>query len=178
MTFRALFLLFALLSSSVGWAAEEPDAAPPASPVAAPASTFSKLPEAMQEVLQYAVSLSGASYRRGGVSPDSGFDCSGYVRYVFGQVAGLTLPHSSMAISLIGDHIAKSELRPGDLVFFRTVRKTISHVGIYLGNNHFIHATSTRTGIVEVSDLRDSYWTKHFSAARRLDLPSGANATE
>lgn len=178
MTLRALWLFLALLGSGTSWAAEESDALLTSPSTAAPPSAFSKLPNAMQKVLQYATSLSGVNYRRGGVSPESGFDCSGYVRHVFGQVAGLTLPHSSMAISLIGDRIAKSELRPGDLVFFHTVRNTISHVGIYLGNHHFIHAASTQTGSVEVSDLRDAYWTKRFSAARRVDLPNGANAPE
>jgi cell wall-associated NlpC family hydrolase len=73
----------------------------------------------------------------------------------------------------VGQKISTAELRPGDLVFFNTLRRTISHVGIYLGNNRFVHASSTRSGVVEVSDLRDSYWAKSFNGARRLN-PFGA----
>ena len=82
------------------------------------------------------------------------------------------LPHGANAISQIGNRIKMSELHPGDLVFFRFMRNTISHVGIYLGNNQFIHASSTRTGSVMVSNLNESYWVKHFKLARRLDVPS------
>ncbi|MBZ4217879.1 C40 family peptidase, partial [Klebsiella aerogenes] len=76
----------------------------------------------------------------GGNSPETGFDCSGFVRYVFQQATSLSLPHSVMAISQLGKTVPKDELQPGDLVFFNTFRSSFSHVGIYLGNNRFIHS--------------------------------------
>lgn len=89
------------------------------------------------------------SYHRGGVSPESGFDCSGFVRYVFDHADGVMLPHSANAISQFGNRINMTKLLPGDLVFFHFRRNTISHVGIYLGNDQFIHASRlllVRTG--------------------------------
>lgn len=130
-------------------------------------------PSSVQQLLNYAVGLTGTRYKFGGKSPETGFDCSGYVRYVFKQVGGLSLPHNALAISKVGRKISTTELRPGDLVFFNTLRRSISHVGIYLGDNRFVHASSTRSGVVEVSDLRDSYWAKTFNGARRLN-PFGA----
>jgi len=130
-------------------------------------------PYAVKNMLHYALSYEGFSYHRGGVSPESGFDCSGFVRYVFDHADGVMLPHSANAISQIGDRIKMTELLPGDLVFFHFMRNTISHVGIYLGNDQFIHASSTRTGSVIVSNLNDHYWAKHFTLARRLDVHAG-----
>lgn len=118
----------------------------------------------------YALSLNGTPYRFGGNNPDQGLDCSGFVRHVFHAVAGMDLPRSAEAISQLGRRIGIEELRPGDLVFFNTLRRAFSHVGIYLGNQQFIHATSTRTGEVTISNLRDRYWARRFDGARRLDL--------
>lgn len=126
----------------------------------------------MREVLQYALSHEGRSYRRGGVSPASGFDCSGFVLHVFEHVGGGDLPHSASALGKMGRLVDKTELAPGDLVFFHRTKKDISHVGIYLGNNKFIHASSHRTGRVMVSDLNERYWAKHFILARHLE-PKG-----
>ena len=130
-------------------------------------------PNGVQRLLNYAVGLTGVNYKFGGKSPETGFDCSGYVRYVFKQVGGMSLPHNALAISKVGEKISHSDLRPGDLVFFTTLRRTISHVGIYLGNNRFVHASSTSTGVVEVSDMRDNYWSRSFNGARRIN-PFGA----
>lgn len=123
------------------------------------------------DLMMYALSLVGVQYKFGGKSPDTGLDCSGFVGHVFKHVASLALPHNAYAISLIGQKIAPHELQPGDLVFFNTLRKSFSHVGIYLGDNRFVHATSSSTGKVEISDLRDSYWKTRFNGARRM-LPS------
>lgn len=128
------------------------------------------MPAALADLLQYAVDQDGTPYRRGGATPESGFDCSGFVRHVFAHVEGVVLPHSAKALSMLGEQIKKTELQPGDLVFFRIVRHTVSHVGIYLGNNRFIHASSIRTGGVRISDLADAYWAKRFTAARRLGV--------
>ena len=120
------------------------------------------------EVLVNALSLTGIKYARGGNTPETGFDCSGFVRYVFKQAASLTLPHSALAISQIGKSVPKNDLQPGDLVFFNTMRNTFSHVGIYLGNNRFIHSPSAG-GKVRVENMQDGYWSTRFSGAQRID---------
>ena len=120
-----------------------------------------------QEVLMNALSLTGVKYKYGGKTPETGFDCSGFVRYVFQQAADLTLPHGARAISQLGQTIPLGQLQPGDLVFFNTLKTAFSHVGIYLGDGRFIHAPSTGGGI-QVVDMNDSYWAKRFNGARRL----------
>ena len=176
MAIRKLMIICALLFSSGSQAAELSDVLQISDPLGTGPVLMKSLPEVVQNLLQYALSHEGISYRRGGTNPENGFDCSGFVRYVFDHVEGVTLPHSAKAISQIGNRIETTEILPGDLVFFRFMRNTISHVGIYLGNNQFIHASSTRTGSVIVSSLTDSYWAKHFTLARRLDVPAGQAA--
>ena len=124
-----------------------------------------------REVLVNALSLTGIQYKPGGNSPETGFDCSGFVRYVFKQATSLTLPHSALAISQLGKTVPKNELQPGDLVFFNTLKTTFSHVGIYLGNNRFIHSPSSG-GKVRVESMQDSYWVKRFNGAQRIDPPN------
>jgi len=131
-------------------------------------------PERAREVLVNALSLTGVRYKYGGKSPESGFDCSGFVRYVYQQAGNLTLPHGARAISQLGKTIPKSELEPGDLVFFNTLRSTFSHVGIYLGNNRFIHSPSSGGG-VRVEDMQDSYWQKRFNGAQRIETSAKGN---
>lgn len=121
-----------------------------------------------EDVPMYAVSLVGAPYRLGGISPETGLDCSGFVGHVFKQVAGLVLPRDSRSISDAAQPLAPSELLPGDLVFFNTLNRAFSHVGIYLGDNRFVHATSSRTNTVMVSNLNDRYWRSRFDGARRV----------
>lgn len=118
----------------------------------------------------YALSLSGTAYKYGGRDPQTGLDCSGFVEHVFSEVANVQLPHNARDISRIGRKVGIEELKPGDLVFFNTLRRAFSHVGIYLGNNQFIHASSSQSGDVMVSDLRDHYWARRFDGARRIDL--------
>jgi cell wall-associated NlpC family hydrolase len=125
---------------------------------------------AMQDVLMGALSLSGTPYKFGGNSPETGFDCSGFVRYVFSQAANLTLPHGARAISQLGKSIPVEQLQPGDLVFFNTLKHAFSHVGIYLGDGRFIHAPS-KGGGVHVVSMNDDYWAKRFNGARRIDRP-------
>ncbi len=125
-----------------------------------------------QEVLLSALSLTGIKYKYGGNSPDTGFDCSGFVRYVFGQAANLTLPHGARAISQLGQAVPVDQLQPGDLVFFDTLKTAFSHVGIYLGNNRFIHAASAGGGI-QVVNMKDEYWTKRYNGARRIPAAEG-----
>ena len=120
-----------------------------------------------QDVAIYALGLIGVDYRYGGETPESGVDCSGLVRYVFQQVTGVTLPRTSKELSRLGNKVASADLAPGDLVFFNTRRLPFSHVGIYLGDNRFIHAPSTGSE-VEISRLSETYWQQHFNGARRL----------
>ena len=124
-----------------------------------------------REVLMNALSLTGVKYAYGGNTPEIGFDCSGFVGYVFKQAASLTLPHSAQAMSLLGKSIPKNELQPGDLVFFNTVKTAISHVGIYMGNNRFIHAPSAG-GNVRVENMKEGYWATRYSGAQRLENTS------
>lgn len=124
-------------------------------------------PERAREVLVNALSLTGIRYKYGGNSPETGFDCSGYVRYVYQQASNLTLPHGARAISQLGKTIPKSELQPGDLVFFNTLKSTFSHVGIYLGNNRFIHSPSSG-GSVRVESMQTNYWAQRFNGAQRI----------
>ena len=121
-----------------------------------------------QEILINAISLTGVKYKYGGTSPDTGFDCSGFVRYVFSQAANLTLPPTARAISQIGKSVQKNELQPGDLVFFNTLKSAFSHVGIYVGDNKFIHSPRAG-GTVRVENMQNSYWAKRFNGAQRLD---------
>jgi len=131
-------------------------------------------PERAREVLVNALSLTGIRYKYGGNSPESGFDCSGFVRYVYQQSANLTLPHGARAISQLGKTVHKNELQPGDLVFFNTLKSAFSHVGIYLGNNRFIHSPSSGGG-VRVEDMQDSYWQKRFNGAQRIEATAKNN---
>lgn len=120
------------------------------------------------EVLIRALSLTGIKYKYGGKSPETGFDCSGFVRYVFQQAANLTLPHGARALSRLGHAVPTDQLRPGDLVFFNTLKSAFSHVGIYLGDNRFIHAPSSG-GTIHVVSMDDAYWAKRFNGARRIE---------
>jgi cell wall-associated NlpC family hydrolase len=126
------------------------------------------------DVSMYAVSLVGSPYRLGGISPQTGLDCSGFVGHVFRQTTGILLPRDSRAISETAQPLARTELQPGDLVFFNTLNRAYSHVGIYLGDDRFVHAASSRTGGVMVSNLGDRYWQQRFDGARRVISPGPA----
>lgn len=121
-----------------------------------------------QQVIMNALSLTGVKYKFGGNSPETGFDCSGFVRYVFHNAANLTLPPTARAISQLGNSVKKDELQPGDLVFFNTLKSAFSHVGIYIGDNKFIHAPSAGK-TVRVENMQQSYWSSRFNGAQRLD---------
>lgn len=115
----------------------------------------------------YALGLLGVAYRFGGNTPEDGLDCSGLVQHVFQQVTGFTLPRTAKELSSLGGRVARQELAPGDLVFFNTRRFAFSHVGIYVGDNRFIHAPR-RGRDVEIASLDSAYWHKSFDGARRL----------
>ena len=129
------------------------------------------------DISMYAISLVGSPYRLGGTSPETGLDCSGFVDHVFQQITGIKLPRDSRAISEATQPLDQSDLQPGDLVFFNTLNRAFSHVGIYLGDDRFVHATSSRTGSVMISRLSDPYWHERFDGARRVAVPEERPST-
>ena len=111
----------------------------------------------------------GIRYRFGGTTP-SGFDCSGFVKYMFSRSLDMELPRSSKEMSAIGTKVQRSELKPGDLVFFRNAKNRINHVGIFVGNDTFVHSSLSR-GITR-DKLNESYFDKRFATGVRiLDIP-------
>jgi cell wall-associated NlpC family hydrolase len=146
------------------------------SPAAADPSLFGQVREKTTDLVLAAMNFIGVRYRRGGTTAEGGFDCSGFTRYVFENSIGLVLPRradeQARAPGLFS--IGKEELKPGDLVFFNTLRHAFSHVGIYVGDGKFIHSPRAG-GEVRVEDMRVDYWAKRFNGARRV---SQANATE
>jgi cell wall-associated NlpC family hydrolase len=121
-----------------------------------------------ESLINEAMQLIGVRYRWNGDLPQSGLDASGFVRFVFRDKLGFLLPPKSSQMSKVGKPITREELQPGDLVFFNTMRLTFSHVGIYVGDNKFIHSPA-KGSTVRVDDLASTYWDKRFDGARRLD---------
>jgi len=138
-------------------------------------STLSSFTDKAARLAIEAMSLIGIHYRRGGSSPENGLDCSGLVRYVFREAHGTELPRTSVEISKMGETVDKKDLQPGDLVFFNTLRRTFSHVGIYLGDNKFIHAPSSG-GAVRIESMDLAYWKARFNGARRIDTADGKDS--
>lgn len=126
------------------------------------------------DIVVRALTLVDTPYRHGGSSPATGFDCSGLVRYVYTSVAARQLPRRSEDMGRIGASISRSQLEPGDLVFFNTLSRAFSHVAIYIGDGRFLHAPA-RGGKVRIEALDDRYWQARFDGARRvLDTPDAA----
>lgn len=121
------------------------------------------------DVVLYSFGLMNTGYRFGGRNPDTGLDCSGMVSYIVEQVTGIRLPHNAEEIARRTRQIGRAGLRPGDLVFFNTLERPYSHMGIYVGDNRFIHAPS-RNGRIRVDRLTDSYYARRFEAAHSLFL--------
>jgi cell wall-associated NlpC family hydrolase len=135
----------------------------PASP-----SMLANVLDDVEGTLERALNYIGVRYKRGGTTPETGFDCSGFVKYLYNETLGLVLPHNAKAIAQQGERVDKTELKPGDLVFFNTMRRAFSHVGIYLGDNLFIHAP--RAGArVRIEDMTDRYWSRRYNGARRIE---------
>ena len=156
------------------------NAQPSADPSAAPPKTenalVTRIRDKASDMVLTAMNFLGVPYRRGGSSADNGFDCSGFTRHVFEMSVGLVLPRrvdeQATAPGLI--KVKREELKPGDLVFFNTLKRTFSHVGIYVGDGKFIHSPRTG-GEVRVEDMRFVYWAKRFTGARRAE-PAVATA--
>jgi len=137
----------------------------PAGAPSSPARPASPLPADGYSISSTALALRGVPYRNGGGDP-SGFDCSGFVQYVFGQ-HGVALPRETRAQFQVGRAVEPSALEPGDLVFFSTVAPGASHVGIAIGGDQFVHAPSSN-GVVRVERLSSTYWARRFVGARRI----------
>ena len=123
-----------------------------------------------------AMGFLGVPYRRGGTSQENGFDCSGFVRAMFEQTVGLILPRRASDQASVTEKISREDLQPGDLVFFNTMRQAFSHVGIYVGDNKFIHSHRPG-GEVRVEDMRQAYWDRRFNGARRVPTEPGSQET-
>jgi cell wall-associated NlpC family hydrolase len=178
MRWKFLFLLSLFLSTPT-WSAPSDEAV-----VAAPADkrlvsqitsqltlAKDKASDQATGMVVQAMSLLGVPYRRGGNTENTGFDCSGFVRHLYEKSVGRLLPRRAEEQARATQVIDKEELKPGDLVFFNTMRRAFSHVGIYVGDGQFIH--SPRAGkSVQVEDMRSAYWQKRFNGARRVPLDS------
>lgn len=137
----------------------------PAPSVVYPTKTHGANPN---DVLFRAIGLVGTPYRYGGNTPRGGFDCSGLVDYVFRDAAGIALPRTAEEISRINaPSVPRDALRSGDLLFFRTEGRHVSHVGIYVGRGRFVHAPNTG-GTVRLDYLDVPYWREHYSGAKRV----------
>ncbi len=168
-----LLFLFGFLCLYLSGCANQPERPPETEtePAAAAAPAIYVTDTASNVALQ-ALAYLGTPYRAGGLSPQTGFDCSGLVAYAFREGAGLALPRNTLDLSRLGEPVGRGALRPGDLVFYNTQRREYSHVGIYLGENRFIHAPSSG-GEVRVENLHANYWMRRYSGARRVITPPG-----
>ncbi|MGE5339456.1 MAG: C40 family peptidase, partial [Gemmatimonadota bacterium] len=119
------------------------------------------------EIVMRALSFLGVPYRLGGEDPARGFDCSGLVRYVVDLALGLDLPRRSEAMRKMGHSVTGGPLAPGDLLFFNTLGRPFSHVGLYIGDGRFVHAPA-RGGQVRIESMQIPYWRKRFNGARRV----------
>jgi cell wall-associated NlpC family hydrolase len=160
-----LFLTVLLASAQLAHAAEQPVQAKATH--TQQQSVLGEYTHAAEELVDEALSYLGIRYRFGGTSPETGLDCSGLVLNVFRNAVGLDLPRTASEMASLGDKIGRQELKPGDLVFFNTMRRTFSHVGIYLGDGKFVHAPSSG-GKVRVESISTRYWAQRFNGARRL----------
>ena len=133
-------------------------------PVAPPTR---QAPAANSELMFQVLTSLGIDYLNGGRSPSSGFDCSGLVAHVYLEAFGVRLPHNTLAQSRIGSTVEPAHLVPGDLVFFNTLNRPYSHVGIYLGDGRFVHAPKTGAQ-VRVEHIQTRYWVDRFNGARRI----------
>ncbi|OIQ72218.1 gamma-DL-glutamyl hydrolase precursor [mine drainage metagenome] len=121
------------------------------------------------DLVIHAIGFLGVPYRRGGNSGESGFDCSGFVKAVYEQTVGLILPRKAEQQAATTQKISEAELQPGDLVFFNTMRRAFSHVGIYIGDGKFVHSPKPGAEVrIENMDVR--YWRSRFDGARRVQI--------
>ncbi len=163
---RSAILVFSLMTASAAWSAnvqvQEADK---------PISHLQDLSHRASELALQAMGMLGIRYKYGGATPEDGLDCSGLVQHIFKEAWGKDLPRTSVEISRVGQHVDKKDLQPGDLVFYNTLKRGFSHVGIYLGDRKFIHAPSTG-GHVRIESMDVAYWKKRFNGGRRISDPA------
>ena len=123
--------------------------------------------ERIEQIISLGKSMLGTRYKYGGELKESGLDCSGLVKLTFKEALGVNLPRTSAQMAKVGEKIKSVALQPGDLVFFNTMHRAFSHVGIYMGNNEFLHAPHTGAS-VRVESMNTSYWSSRYNGARRL----------
>jgi len=176
-----LTFLWALLLSTAVQAAPAPASEPVVS-VQADGNLLNRIGEVgnrveakASQLVVGALGFLGVPYRRGGNDAETGLDCSGFVRTLYQQTVGLLLPRRAAEQAAATEKIDRTELKPGDLVFFNTMRRAFSHVGIYVGNGKFIHSPKPG-GEVRVEDMGASYWKKRFDGARRVPVEANASA--
>lgn len=176
---RSLLITAALLLAASAHAAPPPDSYDELERLLGDRGLIGQLDQVRQTVVHRtsdlvvtAIGFMGVPYRFGGTTVATGFDCSGFVRAMFTQTVGHLLPRRAEEQAAATRPVARTELEPGDLVFFNTMRRTFSHVGIYVGGGKFIHAP--RTGAeVRVEDFNGSYWQRRFNGARRVEAAQG-----
>lgn len=168
---RLLLLPLILVLAVLAGCASAPQSTPVTAPLvrasASPAPAPVRASPYHDDLLFHAFSLVGTPYRWGGNSPETGFDCSGLINYVFRETTGLSLPRTTAGLSELPRSTASSALQPGDLVLFSTRGKRVDHAGIYVGDGRFLHAPSSG-GRVRIDDLQASYWQRSFTSARRV----------
>ena len=168
---RLLPLAAAVLLAACSSAPEKPVTrnVPPAPTSGASHARYFSLddPRVAEEIVVYAYGLLGIGYQFGGRNPEAGLDCSGMVSYIVEEVSGRRLPHNAAQIASQTRAISTAQLQPGDLVFFNTLNRRHSHMGIYLGEGRFIHAPSSRS-TVRVDRLDNPYFKPRIDGARTL----------
>lgn len=172
---KVMFSLVLGALAAAGCSTVPPTAPPAAPPPRRPPADFGSLDDLFtndpdprrNELVLVALSQLGIPYLWGGNRPEAGFDCSGLVRYVYWQVMRVNLPRVTWDQARAARPIDLRDLRPADLVFFNTLRREFSHVGLYLGRDRFVHAPATG-GVVRVEPLSGDYWRERFNGARRI----------
>ena len=159
---QIVFLLTISGCGSLGPTTPAPMSGPAPAPSVAPPS-----PQRSEALLQTLLAL-GLDYRYGGNSPVTGFDCSGLVAHVYLEAWNIRLPRNTSAQSKVGAPVSLAELQAGDLVFYDTLKRPYSHVGIYLGDGKFVHAPKTGAQ-VRVESLKSAYWAQRYNGARRVE---------
>jgi cell wall-associated NlpC family hydrolase len=164
LTFAAIFAV-GMLTAGMAWSTDitlqESDK---------PVSRLHTLTDRASELAMRAMGMLGIQYKYGGNTPESGLDCSGLVHLIFKEAWDKDVPRTAKELSRTGEHVDKADLKPGDLVFYNTLKRSFSHVGIYLGDHKFIHAPSSG-GEVRIESMDIGYWKKRFSGARRISEP-------
>jgi cell wall-associated NlpC family hydrolase len=162
---RKILYLFVIVASVAGCSAYRPEPPAPVAPVPAPEPRAER-----SEALLQALLALGVDYKYGGKSHLTGFDCSGLVAHVYREAWGVRLPMNAAGQSQVGTPVKLAELQAGDLVFYDTLKRPYSHVGIYLGDGRFVHAPKTGAQ-VRVESMKSAYWTQRYNGARRVDPP-------